>query len=97
MVRPPLTSLTVGSRSPELDAQTESNLATSTAVATLAGEALSSTLTPQQLLKHVTANMVNGTQFLTVSYTDTDPETAQRGATAFATPTSSTARCARKK
>ena len=32
LVRPALTSLTVGSRVPELDAQTESNLATSVAV-----------------------------------------------------------------
>ncbi len=84
LVRPALVSLTVGSRSPELDAQTESNLATSTAVATLAGEAMGSTLTPQQLLKQVSANMVNGTQFLTISFSDADPETAQRGATAFA-------------
>lgn len=84
LVRPALVSLTVGSRSPELDAQTESNLATSTAVATLAGETMGSSLTPQQLLKHVSANMVNGTQFLTISFSDADPEMAQQGATAFA-------------
>ena len=64
MVRPALTSLTVGTRSPELDAQTESNLATSVAVATLAEELMGSPDTPQQLLKQVSANMVNGTQFL---------------------------------
>ena len=36
LVRPALTSLTLGSRTPDLDAQTESSLATSVAVATLA-------------------------------------------------------------
>ena len=83
LVRPALTSLTVGSRVPELNAQTESNLATSVAVATVAGELMDSTETPQQLLKHVSGNMVNGTQFLTISFTDSDPALAQQGATSF--------------
>ncbi|MBA3764980.1 MAG: polysaccharide biosynthesis tyrosine autokinase [Actinobacteria bacterium] len=83
LVRPALTSLTIASRTPELDGQTESNLATSIAVATLAGELMDSPKTPQQLLKQVSANMVNGTQFLTISFTDTDPLITQQGATAF--------------
>ncbi len=83
LVRPALTSLTIASRSPELDGQTESNLATSVAVATLAGELMGSPESPQQLLKHVSANMVNGTQFLTIAFTGSDPATTQRGAEAF--------------
>ena len=83
LVRPSLTSLTIASRAAELDGQTESNLATSIAVATLAGELMSSSMSPQQLLDKVSANMVNGTQFLTLSFTDTDPTTAQQGAEAF--------------
>lgn len=84
LVTPVLTSLTAISRPPEIDGQTESNLATSVAVATEAKTLMGSTLTPQQLLQQVTANMVNGTQFLTISFSDPDPVTAQRGATAFA-------------
>ena len=83
LVRPALTSLTVGSRVPELDAQTESNLATSVAVATVAQDLMDSTDTPQQLLKQVSANMVNDTQFLEISFSDSDPALAQQGATAF--------------
>lgn len=83
LVRPALTSLTIASRSPELDAQTESSLATSVAVATLAGELTSSAESPQQLLKHVSANMVNGTQFMTITFTGSDPATTQQGAEAF--------------
>lgn len=83
LVRPALTSLTIASRSPELDGQTESSLATSFAVATLAGELMKSPESPQQLLKHVSANMVNGTQFLTLTFTDSDPVTTQLGAEAF--------------
>ena len=83
LVRPALTSLTIASRAAELDGQTESNLATSIAVATLAGELMGSSMSPQQLLDEVSANMVNGTQFLTLSYIDTDPAVAQQGAEAF--------------
>ena len=83
LVRPALTSLTLGSRTPDLDAQTESNLATSVTVATLAQDIMGSPESPDQLLRKVSANMVNGTQFLTVSFTARDPETAQRGAAAF--------------
>jgi polysaccharide biosynthesis transport protein len=83
LVRPALTSLTVASRTPELDAQTESSLATSVAVATLAKELMGSPMTPQQLILQLSANMVNGTQFLTISFTDADPATAQQGAEAF--------------
>lgn len=82
-VRPSLTSLTAAFRTIEPDAQTESSLATSFAVATLAKELMGSPATPQQLLKRLSANMVNGTQFLTISFTDADPATAQQGAEAF--------------
>ncbi len=83
LVRPALTSLTSAARPPELDAQTETSLATSVAVATLAQELMGSSDTPQQLLQRVSANMVNGTQFLTISFTDADAATAQQGAEAF--------------
>ena len=83
LVRPALTSLTLGSRTPDLDAQTESNLATSVAVATLAQGLMGTSESPEQLLRKVSANMVNGTQFLTISFTDPDPATAQQGAEAF--------------
>ena len=83
LVRPALTSLTIASRPAELDAQTESSLATSVAVATLAGELMGSPMAPQKLLDQVSANMVNGTQFLTLSFTDADPAVAQQGAEAF--------------
>jgi capsular exopolysaccharide synthesis family protein len=82
-VRPALTSLTAAFRTTEPDAQTESSLATSVAVATLAKDLMGSSDTPQQLLKRVSANMVSGTQFLTISFMDPDPATAQRGARAF--------------
>lgn len=82
-VRPALTSLTSAFRTTEPDAQTESSLATSVAVATLAKELMGSPRTPQQLLQQLSANMVTGTQFLTISFTDADPVTAQRGAKAF--------------
>jgi capsular exopolysaccharide synthesis family protein len=82
-VRPALTSLTAAFRTTEPDAQTESSLATSVAVATLAKDLMGSSDTPQQLLKRVSANMVSGTQFLTISFMDPDPATAQQGARAF--------------
>lgn len=83
LVRPALTSLTSTTRPAELDSQTETSLATSVAVAALARQGMDSSEAPRQLLKRVTANMVTGTQFLTVSFSDADPETAQRGAQAF--------------
>jgi capsular exopolysaccharide synthesis family protein len=83
LVTPALTSLTSAARPPELDAQTETSLATSVAVATLAQKLIGSSITPQNLLKRVSANMVNGTQFLTISFTDADAVTAQQGAAAF--------------
>ena len=82
-VRPALTSLTAAFRTTAPDAQTESSLATSEAVATLAKDLMGSSETPQQLLKRVSANMVSGTQFLTISFMDPDPATAQQGARAF--------------
>lgn len=82
-VRPALTSLTAAFRATEPDAQTESSLATSVAVATLAKDLMGSPETPQQLLGRLSANMVTGTQFLTISYMDEDPRIAQQGAKAF--------------
>jgi polysaccharide biosynthesis transport protein len=82
-VRPALTSLTAAFRTTEPDAQTESSLATSVTVATLAKDLMGSPETPQELLGQVSANMVNGTQFLTISFMDADPVTAQQGAKAF--------------
>ena len=83
LVRPALTSLTSSFQTTEPDAQTESSLATSVAVATLAKDLMGSSTTPEQLLRQLSANMVSGTQFMTISFTDTDPAVAQRGAEAF--------------
>jgi uncharacterized protein involved in exopolysaccharide biosynthesis len=84
LVRPTLTSLTSAAGPQELEAQTEMNLATSVAVATVAQELMGSFVAPEQLLAQVSASMVNGTQYLTISFTDADAAAAQRGAEAFA-------------
>lgn len=83
LVRPPLTSLTSIARPPDIDSQTETNLATSAAVASLASELMASPETNDALLKDVTANMVTGTQFLTITFSAADAAAAMQGAQAF--------------
>jgi non-specific protein-tyrosine kinase len=62
----------------------EKQVAQSAAVAELAGKQLRSTATPDRLLEHVSAEVPADSQILAISYLDTVPETAQRGADAFA-------------
>jgi polysaccharide biosynthesis transport protein len=62
----------------------EKQLALSATVAVRAGEILRSSATPDELLKHVSAEVPADSQVLKISYRDTNPVTAQRGAGAFA-------------
>lgn len=83
LVRPALTNLTDIPRPTDISAATETNVATSVAVARVAKLMMSSALTPEQLLQHVSADMAEGTQVLRVSFSDPDPVQAQQGAKAF--------------
>jgi capsular exopolysaccharide synthesis family protein len=84
LVRPTLTSpLTTVSHN-VLSLQTEARLATSTAVASLARAQLGSSASAAQLLQHVSVTVPADTEILQITYTDTDPARAQRGAEAFA-------------
>ncbi len=83
LVRPSFSDITTQIRPSDISAQTETNLATSVAVAEVAGPMMASSLTPQELLKHVTADMTQGTQVLTITYTASSAQAAQRGAKAF--------------
>jgi polysaccharide biosynthesis transport protein len=62
----------------------EKQLALSAAVAEGAGKILRSSATPDELLKHVSAEVPADSQILKISYRDTARQTAQRGANAFA-------------
>jgi tyrosine-protein kinase len=62
----------------------EKQLALSAAVAEGAGKSLRSSATPDELLEHVSAEVPADSQILKISYRDTAPQTAQRGANAFA-------------
>ena len=62
----------------------EKQLVLSAAVAGGAGKSLRSSATPDELLKHVSAEVPADSQILKISYRDTAPLTAQRGANAFA-------------
>ena len=62
----------------------EKQLALSAGVAELAGKRLRSPATPEELLRHVSAQVPAESQILAISYLDTVPLTAQRGAGAFA-------------
>jgi succinoglycan biosynthesis transport protein ExoP len=63
---------------------TQQELVQSTAVATRAGQLMGSSLTPQQLLKRVSAKVLPDTTILVVSYSGNSPAQAQAGAAAFA-------------
>jgi len=62
----------------------EKQLVLSAAVAKGAGDSLRSSATPDELLEHVSAEVPADSQILKISYRDTVPQTAQRGANAFA-------------
>ena len=62
----------------------EKQIAVSSAVAVMAGRVLNSPAPPSQLLEHVSVNVPTDSQVLEISYSDPVPQTAQRGADAFA-------------
>lgn len=63
---------------------TERQIATSTAVAERAAEKLGTTQSPQSLLRRLKAEAPADTRILQITFSDTDPAAAQRGAQAFA-------------
>jgi polysaccharide biosynthesis transport protein len=68
----------------QLNMFNERQLATSEPVAVLAAKELGTTATPDQLVKHVTAEVPANSQIVRIHYRDTVPLSAQRGAEAFA-------------
>ncbi len=64
--------------------ETERELVTSTAVAQIVAEQLGSGVDAGTLLDHVSTSVPSNTQVIEITYTDPSPETAQRGAQAFA-------------
>jgi polysaccharide biosynthesis transport protein len=83
-VRPALSPLTQITRPTDISAKTEMNVATSGAVATLARQSMRPTPRVDWLLRHVSANMTDGTQVLSISFSAHTPSRAQQGAEAFA-------------
>jgi non-specific protein-tyrosine kinase len=83
-VRPPLSPLTEITRPTDISAKTEMNVATSVAVANLARESLGPVAGVDSLLRHVSANMTEGTQVLSITFSAHTPSRAQQGAEAFA-------------
>jgi capsular exopolysaccharide synthesis family protein len=67
-----------------LNLETETQLVQSTTVATNAIAALAIDATPAEALKHVSVKAVTDSQALEISYSDPDPDLAQRGSMAFA-------------
>jgi polysaccharide biosynthesis transport protein len=68
----------------QLNMFNQRQLAQSEPVAVVAAKTLQTTVTPVQLLQHVQVAVPANSQILQVSYRDTVPLTAQRGADAFA-------------
>jgi polysaccharide biosynthesis transport protein len=68
----------------QLNMFNQRQLVTSEPVAALAAKQLHTTATPDQLLKHVTADVPANSQIIRIHYRDTVPQSAQRGADAFA-------------
>jgi polysaccharide biosynthesis transport protein len=68
----------------QLNMFNQRQLATSEPVAALAAKQLGTTATPDQLVKHVTADVPANSQIVRIHYRDTVPLSAQRGADAFA-------------
>ncbi|HYY80508.1 MAG TPA: polysaccharide biosynthesis tyrosine autokinase [Actinomycetes bacterium] len=67
----------------QLNMNNQRQLALSEPVAALAGKALSTSASPQQLLEHVSADVPQNSQIVRIHYKDTVPLSAQRGASAF--------------
>jgi polysaccharide biosynthesis transport protein len=68
----------------QLNMFNQRQLAQSEPVAAVAARTLATTATPAQLLEHVQVDVPANSQILRVRYRDTVPETARRGADAFA-------------
>ena len=68
----------------EVNIDTERGIAQSSAVATLAQGSLNSNASPSELLDRVSVDPGGEPTILAIRYTHTDPETAYRGADAFA-------------
>lgn len=79
------TGLTPGTDDPaEVNLETERGLASSATVAAEVVTELGIDEDPADLAEEITVDAVSGTEFLTFSYTSTDPEVAQERAQAFA-------------
>jgi capsular exopolysaccharide synthesis family protein len=68
----------------QLNMFNQRQLALSEPVAAVAAKQLGTTATPQQLIKHVAADVPANSQIVRIHYRDTVPLSAQRGADAFA-------------
>ena len=68
----------------QLNMFNQRQLAQSEPVAAVAAKSLRTTATPAQLLEHVRVDVPANSQILRIHYRDTVPQTAQRGADAFA-------------
>jgi capsular exopolysaccharide synthesis family protein len=83
LVRSTLTS-PFDSASPNLSLQTEARVVTSTAVADIVRTLVGSSADAGQLLDHVSVTVPAETEVLQITYSDTHPAGAKRGAEAFA-------------
>ena len=72
------------SSSPDVNLQTEARVVDSTAVAEIARTLLESSATPAQLLNRVSVTVPAETDVMEITFSDTDPASAQAGAQAFA-------------
>jgi succinoglycan biosynthesis transport protein ExoP len=84
LVRPTLTSPVSTVSHNTLSLQTEARLATSATVAGIARSTLGWSADTAQLLERVSVTVPAETEVLQITYRDTDPARAQRGAQAFA-------------
>jgi capsular exopolysaccharide synthesis family protein len=84
IVVPPIVIETGPGEAEGLSLETEAAIVRSTQVAMLAREEMGTSVPSQALLPHVSVSIPPDTESLLISYSDSDPETAQRGANAFA-------------
>ncbi|HEX5914127.1 MAG TPA: Wzz/FepE/Etk N-terminal domain-containing protein, partial [Rubrobacter sp.] len=84
IVVPPIVIETGPQETEGLSLETEAAIVRSTQVARLAREQMGTSVPSQALLAHVSVSIPPDTESLVISYSDPDPETAQRGANAFA-------------
>jgi succinoglycan biosynthesis transport protein ExoP len=68
----------------QVNMSNEKAVATSSAVAVIAGKLLNSPASADELLKHVTVDVPTNSQVLGIHYSDPVPTTAQKGANSFA-------------